>query len=169
MKTLLKLSTAISLAFTLGGPVYAGDFANHGITKNVVTTDWVNLDTLFTGQSSSRGDDDDDDDDDDRDDDQDDDDDDWDDSDDRDDDRDDDNSDDNSDDDSGRSKPRVPGGSGCDDPEDILEHPECTIGIGAGTGAGNTAGSDSGRDPRVPGGSGCDTRRDWLEHIECRL
>lgn len=25
----------------------------------------------------------------------------------------------------GRSKPRVPGGSGCDDPEDILEHPEC--------------------------------------------
>lgn len=25
----------------------------------------------------------------------------------------------------GRSKPRIPGGSGCDDPEDILEHPEC--------------------------------------------
>lgn len=25
----------------------------------------------------------------------------------------------------GRSKPRVPGGSGCDDPGDILEHPEC--------------------------------------------
>lgn len=25
-----------------------------------------------------------------------------------------------------RSKPRVPGGSGCDDPEDIIEHPECT-------------------------------------------
>lgn len=24
-----------------------------------------------------------------------------------------------------RRKPRVPGGSGCDDPEDILEHPEC--------------------------------------------
>lgn len=25
----------------------------------------------------------------------------------------------------GRSRPRVPGGSGCDDPGDILEHPEC--------------------------------------------
>ncbi|MGX0974533.1 hypothetical protein ACSSVY_000229 [Roseovarius sp. MBR-51] len=25
----------------------------------------------------------------------------------------------------GRSKLRVPGGSGCDDPGDILEHPEC--------------------------------------------
>ena len=25
----------------------------------------------------------------------------------------------------GRSKPRVPGGSGCDDPGDIAEHPEC--------------------------------------------
>lgn len=25
-----------------------------------------------------------------------------------------------------RRKPRVPGGSGCDDPEDIIEHPECT-------------------------------------------
>ena len=24
-----------------------------------------------------------------------------------------------------RSKPRVPGGSGCDDPRDIIEHPEC--------------------------------------------
>ena len=24
-----------------------------------------------------------------------------------------------------RRKPRVPGGSGCDDPGDILEHPEC--------------------------------------------
>ena len=26
----------------------------------------------------------------------------------------------------GRSKTRIPGGSGCDDPEDILEHPECS-------------------------------------------
>lgn len=26
-----------------------------------------------------------------------------------------------------RSKPRIPGGSGCDDPEDILEHPECRV------------------------------------------
>ncbi len=25
-----------------------------------------------------------------------------------------------------RRKPRVPGGSGCDDPQDIIEHPECT-------------------------------------------
>jgi hypothetical protein len=25
-----------------------------------------------------------------------------------------------------RRKPRVPGGSGCDDPRDIIEHPECT-------------------------------------------
>jgi hypothetical protein len=24
-----------------------------------------------------------------------------------------------------RPRPRVKGGSGCDDPEDILEHPEC--------------------------------------------
>lgn len=24
-----------------------------------------------------------------------------------------------------RRKPRVPGGSGCDDPEDIIERPEC--------------------------------------------
>lgn len=37
--------------------------------------------------------------------------------------------DDNGDDDetsgSGRDKPRIPGGSGCDDPEDLIEHPEC--------------------------------------------
>ena len=26
---------------------------------------------------------------------------------------------------SGRKKPRIPGGSGCDDPGDLLEHPEC--------------------------------------------
>jgi hypothetical protein len=25
----------------------------------------------------------------------------------------------------GRRKKRIPGGSGCDDPGDILEHPEC--------------------------------------------
>lgn len=24
-----------------------------------------------------------------------------------------------------RRKPRIPGGSGCDDPRDIIEHPEC--------------------------------------------
>jgi hypothetical protein len=27
---------------------------------------------------------------------------------------------------SGRDEPRIPGGSGCDDPDDILEHPECS-------------------------------------------
>jgi hypothetical protein len=27
---------------------------------------------------------------------------------------------------SGRDRPRIPGGSGCDDPGDIAEHPECT-------------------------------------------
>jgi hypothetical protein len=26
-----------------------------------------------------------------------------------------------------RRKPRVPGGSGCDDPEDVIEHPECRV------------------------------------------
>lgn len=25
-----------------------------------------------------------------------------------------------------RRRPRVPGGSGCDDPRDLIEHPECT-------------------------------------------
>jgi hypothetical protein len=24
-----------------------------------------------------------------------------------------------------RRRPRVPGGSGCDDPRDVIEHPEC--------------------------------------------
>ena len=28
---------------------------------------------------------------------------------------------------SGRDKPRIPGGSGCDDPHDIIEHPECRV------------------------------------------
>lgn len=26
-----------------------------------------------------------------------------------------------------RRKPRIPGGSGCDDPEDLIEHPECRL------------------------------------------
>jgi len=26
-----------------------------------------------------------------------------------------------------RRKKRIPGGSGCDDPEDIIEHPECAL------------------------------------------
>lgn len=33
---------------------------------------------------------------------------------------------DNHDSGSGRDKPRIPGGSGCDDAGDILEHPECS-------------------------------------------
>jgi hypothetical protein len=27
----------------------------------------------------------------------------------------------------GGRRPRVPGGSGCDDPRDIIEHPECRV------------------------------------------
>ncbi len=29
--------------------------------------------------------------------------------------------------DEARRRPRVPGGSGCDDPDDIREHPECRV------------------------------------------
>jgi hypothetical protein len=79
---------------------------------------------------------------------------------------------------SGRSRPRIPGGSGCDDPGDLLEHPECGMLIdvdgngiddrlenGAGGGA---SPSGSGRSkPRIPGGSGCDDPEDLLEHPEC--
>lgn len=68
---------------------------------------------------------------------------------------------------SGRDRPRIPGGSGCDDPGDIAEHPECR-----GDGGGVTVTPDdsgSGRDrPRIPGGSGCDDPGDILEHPECR-
>ncbi len=35
---------------------------------------------------------------------------------------------------SGRDKPRIPGGSGCDDPGDIAEHPECGGAAGGATG-----------------------------------
>jgi hypothetical protein len=28
----------------------------------------------------------------------------------------------------GGRRPRVPGGSGCDDPHDLIEHPECNVG-----------------------------------------
>jgi hypothetical protein len=63
-----------------------------------------------------------------------------------------------------RNKPRVPGGSGCDDPRDLIEHPECRAlkpgDIGTFTIARNK--------PRVPGGSGCDDPRDLIEHPECR-
>ena len=65
-----------------------------------------------------------------------------------------------------RRKPRVPGGSGCDDPEDLIEHPECRASL--------TVPKDSLQDlqarrkPRVPGGSGCDDPEDLIEHPECR-
>ncbi len=63
-----------------------------------------------------------------------------------------------------RRKPRVPGGSGCDDPRDLIEHPECVLG--------NAAPVDdqlARRKPRVPGGSGCDDPRDLIEHPECAI
>ncbi len=70
---------------------------------------------------------------------------------------------------SGRDRPRIPGGSGCDSPRDLLEHPECTVGGTRATPSANP-GSGSGRDrPRIPGGSGCDDPRDLIEHPECRL
>jgi hypothetical protein len=61
-----------------------------------------------------------------------------------------------------RRKPRVPGGSGCDDPEDLIEHPECSP--NASTPEDQLARSK----PRVPGGSGCDDPEDLIEHPECR-
>ncbi|MCB1336144.1 MAG: hypothetical protein KDK10_01330 [Maritimibacter sp.] len=70
---------------------------------------------------------------------------------------------------SGRDKPRIPGGSGCDSPQDVAEHPECQIGGGGGQPIGGDL-SGSGRDkPRIPGGSGCDDPQDLIEHPECRL
>lgn len=64
---------------------------------------------------------------------------------------------------SGRGKPRVPGGSGCDDPEDLIEHPECRVNVTP------TDDQLARRKPRVPGGSGCDDPEDLIEHPECRL
>ncbi len=49
-----------------------------------------------------------------------------------------------------RRRPRVPGGSGCDDPGDLIEHPECR-GLKSGDADEMTI---SRRKPRVPGGSG---------------
>jgi hypothetical protein len=62
-----------------------------------------------------------------------------------------------------RRKPRVPGGSGCDDPEDLIEHPECTPALEEK----NEILARS--KPRVPGGSGCDDPEDLIEHPECRV
>jgi hypothetical protein len=69
-----------------------------------------------------------------------------------------------------RSRPRVPGGSGCDDAHDIAEHPECRVG-GVKVKGDKTYKykDDSGRKrKRVPGGSGCDSAHDIAEHAECR-
>jgi hypothetical protein len=71
-----------------------------------------------------------------------------------------------------RSKPRVPGGSGCDTPRDIAEHPECTPAAKRADGKTfeglNFIQEAKRRKPRVPGGSGCDTPQDVAEHPECR-
>jgi hypothetical protein len=82
-------------------------------------------------------------------------------------------SDDNGASGSGRKKPRVPGGSGCDDAGDVAEHAECG-GAAAGNGGGtvtpgNTTSGSKRRKPRVPGGSGCDDPGDIAEHPECRV
>jgi hypothetical protein len=74
-----------------------------------------------------------------------------------------------------RRKPRVPGGSGCDDPQDIAEHPECTPKAAKKTRADaksydveDLMQEAKRKKKRVPGGSGCDTPRDVAEHPECR-
>jgi hypothetical protein len=65
-----------------------------------------------------------------------------------------------------RSKPRVPGGSGCDTPQDRAEHPECRAALTTPKEAMDNLLARS--KPRVPGGSGCDTPQDKAEHPECR-
>ncbi len=71
-----------------------------------------------------------------------------------------------------RRKPRVPGGSGCDTPRDVAEHPECTPAVKKADGmvfdGVRLLQEAKRRKPRVPGGSGCDTPRDVAEHPECR-
>jgi hypothetical protein len=71
-----------------------------------------------------------------------------------------------------RSKPRVPGGSGCDTPRDVAQHPECTPAAKRADGKAfeglNLIQEAKRRKPRVPGGSGCDTPKDVAEHPECR-
>jgi hypothetical protein len=61
-----------------------------------------------------------------------------------------------------RRKPRVKGGSGCDDPDDLIEHPECRPNITT------IEEQQARRKPRVKGGSGCDDPDDLIEHPECR-
>lgn len=71
-----------------------------------------------------------------------------------------------------RRKPRIPGGSGCDDPRDLREHPECRADAGdflPMTVKPSVDLQEARRKPRVPGGSGCDDPRDLREHPECRV
>ncbi len=68
-----------------------------------------------------------------------------------------------------RRKPRVPGGSGCDDPRDLIEHPECRRADLKDFDAIDFIQEAKRRKPRVPGGSGCDDPRDLVEHPECRV
>jgi len=63
-----------------------------------------------------------------------------------------------------RNKPRIPGGSGCDDPQDVREHPECRA-LKSLDGDAMTIARNK---PRIPGGSGCDDPQDVREHPECR-
>jgi hypothetical protein len=65
-----------------------------------------------------------------------------------------------------RRKPRIPGGSGCDSPRDVREHPECRRADATVSPADLI--QEARRKPRVPGGSGCDDPRDLIEHPECR-
>jgi hypothetical protein len=65
-----------------------------------------------------------------------------------------------------RRKPRIPGGSGCDSPRDVREHPECRRADATVSPADLI--EEARRKPRVPGGSGCDDPRDLIEHPECR-
>jgi hypothetical protein len=71
-----------------------------------------------------------------------------------------------------RSKPRVPGGSGCDTPRDVAQHPECRPAAKRAEGKvidGLKLIQEAKRSKlRVPGGSGCDTPRDVAQHPECR-
>ncbi len=50
---------------------------------------------------------------------------------------------------SGRSEPRVPGGSGCDDPGDIEEHPECSPEAAAQAGNSNPSGAGGESAPKM--------------------
>jgi hypothetical protein len=72
-----------------------------------------------------------------------------------------------------RRKPRVPGGSGCDSPRDVAEHPECTPTKKKKADLKSLEGETllqeaKRRKPRVPGGSGCDSPRDVAQHPQCR-